>query len=758
MNPFGDGVNDLSMFDLFRIEVENQSAQINKDLLELEHDPTSSILLESVMRASHSLKGAARMVSVEYVVRIAHVMEDCFVAAQKQQLHLSSADIDVLLSAVDYIVAVLEITEGDIEQWYKENQENIDECIKSLGNILKNEESDKDVLKAKHENISEHHQQQKQFDNRLIAQENNGTRFDDRTLRVDADRMTKILGMSSELLVESRSLGEFTKSLLLVKRKHDLLMEKLESLFVSDANILSLEQEERRRNSIQILDDCRQILGQKISSLDEFDHKSTNLAKKLYNEIAGSRMRPFLDGVAGFKRMVRDLARTLHKEVKLVIVGEDCPVDRDVLEKLKAPLNHLLRNSVDHGVESNDIRVQSGKSSQAIITLSASHVGGMLLITVKDDGAGIDLEKLKRRLHEKGLVGEKIAAGMEEAELLEFLFLPDFSTRDEVTELSGRGVGLDVVRDMVRDLGGRIVVKNKFGYGVKFELQLPLSVSVISALLVNIANEPYAFPLSKVDRIIKVNSNEIHSLEGRQYVHIDGENIGLISGAQILGFNSVDTSEEEFTIILISDRIDRYGVVVDEYIGQKTLSVHKLDERLGKIPDISAASLTESGEPLFIFDVDDMVRSINHVITGGRIGDVYKGTLNKEKSTRKRILVVEDSLTVREIEKNILELRGYYVDVAVDGMDAWNAVRSSNYDLVVTDVDMPRMDGIELVNSIKTDLHLKELPVMIVSYKDRAEDRRRGLEAGADYYLAKGNIQDDALIDAVEDLVGDPGP
>lgn len=755
MNHYGGGINDLSMFDLFKIEVESQSAQINKDLLELENSPTSSVLLESVMRASHSLKGAARMVGVEYVVNIAHIMEDCFVAAQKQQLELSSDDIDVLLSAVDYILAVLEVKEDDIGLWSEKNEEKINDCVQSLKNIMKPDAAKNTPLAISPSRLHPNLEEESNNEAQVVDQGTPVPRMDDRTLRVDADRMTKILGMSSELLVESRSLAEFTKSLLAVKRKHDHLMEKLESWFGLDEGVLSQEHEEKRRSSIQILDECRQILGQRINLLDEFDHRSTNLAKKLYNEIAGSRMRPFLDGVTGFRRMVRDLARTLNKDVRLEIVGEECPVDRDVLEKLKAPLNHLLRNSVDHGIESTDIRARSGKPSKAVITLSAAHAAGMLLITVKDDGAGVDLEKLKRRLYEKGLVGEKMAAGMDESELLEFLFLPDFSTRDEVTELSGRGVGLDVVRDMVRDLGGRIEVKNSMGKGVKFELQLPLSVSVISALLVNIANEPYAFPLSKVDRILRVMPNAISSLEGRQYVHINGENIGLVSGAQILGFESIAPTTDELTIILISDRMDQYGVVVDEYIGQKTLSVHNLDERLGKIPDINSASLTESGIPLFIIDVDDMVRSINHVITGGGIGDVYKGTLDKIQSTRKRILVVEDSLTVREIEKNILELNGYVVDVAVDGMDGWNAVRSNSYDLVVTDVDMPRMDGIELVNSIKTDLHLKDLPVMIVSYKDRAEDRRRGLDAGADYYLAKGNFQDDDLVDAVEDLIGE---
>ena len=282
-----------------------------------------------------------------------------------------------------------------------------------------------------------------------------------------------------------------------------------------------------------------------------------------------------------------------------------------------------------------------------------------------------------------------------------------------------------------------------------------LTLSVISALLVEISTEPYAFPLVRVDRILRVDASEISVIEGRQYVKYGNDNIGLISGAQILGFDVPENKDEELTIVVISDRLDRYGVVVDKYIGQRQLSVQALDGRLGKVPDISAAALMEDGSPLFILDVDDLVRSIGHIVSGGRIGNAYRLAEEKIKIEKKRILVVEDSLTVREVERDLLESKGYFVEIAVDGMDGWNAVRAAEYDLVITDVDMPRMDGIELVKAIKQDLHLRIIPVMIVSYKDRAEDRRRGLEAGADYYLTKGSFHDDTLIEAVNDLIGE---
>lgn len=762
MSSQGGNLSDMSMFDLFRIEVESQTAILSKNLLEIEDDPKSQTLLESLMRASHSLKGAARMVGVDPVVKVTHEMEDCFVAAQKGQVQLNSQHVDVFLNAVDLIVLISGLDENSLVDWAVENGGRVDSLVKSLAGILA-PESNESTIKA-----DSHSQEDVKFAQEVVEAATQDTPVStqntdhgrvaesggERTLRVDADRMSRILGVAGELLIESRDLRGFSESLYAIKRRHDELMGLLERWRESLVDS-SVESKEYGNMSLKHLDECRRSLSDQITLLDEFDHRNSNLTNKLYHEVAGSRMRPFIDGVVDFKRMVRDLARTLNKEIKFVIEGQNTSVDRDILEKIKAPLNHLLRNSIDHGIESAEAREASGKPRVATLTLTANHGGGMLKVSVKDDGAGIDIDKLKAKLVKQGLVDDGILGQLKEPELLEFLFLPDFSTRDEVTETSGRGVGLDVVRDMMRELRGTVMVDNKPGMGAKFVMQLPLSLSVISALLVVIADEPYAFPLSRVDRILKVTTEEIEVLEGRQYIKLNEQNIGLISAAQVLGCNYQNAAENELTVVIISDRLNQYGVVVDRFIGQRQLSVQAIDPRLGKIQDISAAALMENGDPLFIIDVDDMVRSIDHIVSGGGPGDVYQLAEDRIKSDRKRILVVDDSLTVREVERDLLRSNGYIVDLAVDGMDGWHAVRSKEYDLIITDVDMPRMDGIELVNNIRHDLHLKTLPVMIVSYKDRGEDRRRGLDAGADYYLTKGSFQDDTLVEAVIDLIGE---
>ncbi len=757
MSPAG-GMSDFSMFDLFRMEVEAQVSTLSHDLLELEKTPGSPQRLESLMRAAHSLKGAARMVGVDAVVSIAHVMEDVFVAAQRGELSFSSDHIDVLLRATDTIVSIAAVDEDTQKQWQQENDDNLSELVAALARILHQEPQPSagavppSVEAAAAEDRTPPEPGEHRNRGALRSDSDRGV---GRTLRIDADRMSKILGMSGEMLVESRGLGQYTEAFYFIKRQQDELMLTLERWRDSDEPGHEAAHLEYQRAAFQRLDEIRRVLSEQISSLDEFDRRNSNLSHKLYHEIAGSRMRPFMDGVAGFTRMIRDLGRSLKKDVALEIRGGDTPVDRDVLEKIKAPLNHLLRNAVDHGIEPLEGRAARGKPQLATIVLSATHGGGLLKLTVQDDGAGIDVERLREKLVEKGLVEADMLSHLDENELLEFLFLPDFSTRDEVTEISGRGVGLDVVRDMMRELSGTVSIDSIEGGGATFRLRLPLSLSVMSALLVEVDSEAYAFPLTRVDRILRVSPDSLMRMEGRQYVLYEGRNMGLISAAQVLGFDVPMVNDEELTVVVISDRLDRYGVVVDRFIGQRQLSVQALDARLGKVQDVSSAALMEDGTPLLVLDVDDMVRSINHLVHDGGLGSVYQHAEEKNRLARKRILVVDDSLTVREVERELLESHGYLVETAVDGMDGWNAVRSSHYDLVVTDVDMPRMDGIELVQAIRHDLHLRPLPVMIVSYKDRSEDRRRGLEAGADYYLTKGSFHDDTLIEAVVDMIGE---
>ena len=382
----------------------------------------------------------------------------------------------------------------------------------------------------------------------------------------------------------------------------------------------------------------------------------------------------------------------------------------------------------------------------------------MLQITVTDDGEGIDIGHLKSRAVTLGLVSPQVADQLSAAELLEFLFLPGFSTKSVVSEISGRGVGLDVVQSMTKAFGGSVRVATQTGRQTVFTLQLPITMSVIRALLVDIVGEPYAFPLTRIDQILSCRRDDIRTVEGRQYVDRDGVAIGLVLAAQVLDLNvsAVPVADDALSVVVISDRGQQFGMIVTAFLGERDLEVRPLDPRLGKVPDINSASLLENGDPVLIVDVDDLVRSIDGLLMGRRLTQVEFARMAEQARRRKRILVVDDSITVRELERQLLQSRGFDVDVAVDGMDGWNAIRSGQYDLVVSDVDMPRLDGIGLVSLIKADPARRDIPIVIVSYKDREEDRLRGLEAGANRYLTKTSFHDQTFLNTIIDLIGEP--
>ena len=490
--------------------------------------------------------------------------------------------------------------------------------------------------------------------------------------------------------------------------------------------------------------------------MDMYTSASENLSDRLYHEVIRVRMRPFADGIRGFPRMVRDLGRELGKKVRLQIVGESTEVDRDILDKLDAPLSHLLRNSLDHGIEYPEERLTAGKPEQGTLRLEAAHRSGILMITVSDDGRGIDLDEMRLKILEKKLANSEMIDKLTEPELMDFLFLPGFSTLGTVTELSGRGVGLDVVHSMAHEVGGVVRAASKVGKGLTFTMELPLTLSVIRTFLVKIAGEPYAFPLARIDRCLVISRENIETVEDREYFRLDDKNIALVNIHDVLELDKSSDQKDELYVIVVSDRLHAYGLAVDRFLGEYDLVVRPLDPRLGKVTDISSVAVMLDGSPVLIFDMEDLVRSIDSLLSGQhRLRKIGLMAQADDKKPPKQILVVDDSITVREMERKLLESKGYQVEVAVDGMDAWNMLRIAPYDMVISDIDMPRMNGFELITQIKQHDKLKSLPVMIVSYKNKEEDRLRGLEAGANYYLTKSSFQDNSFIEAVVDLIGE---
>ncbi|MGY2270464.1 MULTISPECIES: hybrid sensor histidine kinase/response regulator [Pseudomonas] len=749
-----DQMRDASLLELFSLEADAQTQVLSAGLLALERNPTQADQLEACMRAAHSLKGAARIVGVDAGVSVSHVMEDCLVSAQEGRLYLQPEHIDALLQGTDLLMRIAtpgnDVGPTDIQAYVALMERLLDPSQAPVKPVAPPPEPIPVVEELPPEPepappvVAEPPRQNKRM-----------TEGGERVLRVTAERLNSLLDLSSKSLVETQRLKPYLVSLQRLKRIQSQSVRALDAL---DGQLktqnLNLEAQEALADTRRLLSEAQALLAEKTAELDEFGWQAGQRAQVLYDTALACRMRPFADVLAGQVRMVRDLGRSLGKQVRLEIEGEKTQVDRDVLEKLEAPLTHLLRNAVDHGIEMPEQRLLAGKPEEGLIRLRASHQAGLLVLELSDDGNGVDLERLRGTIVDRHLSPLETALRLSEEELLTFLFLPGFSLRDKVTEVSGRGVGLDAVQHMVRQLRGAVVLEQTAGQGSRFHLEVPLTLSVVRSLVVEVGEEAYAFPLAHIERMCDLAPDDIVQLEGRQHFWHEGRHVGLVAASQLLQRPAGQGQSDTLKVVVIRERDAVYGIAVERFIGERTLVVLPLDDRLGKVQDISAGALLDDGSVVLIVDVEDMLRSVDKLLNTGRLERIARRSQQTTEAPRKRVLVVDDSLTVRELQRKLLLNRGYEVAVAVDGMDGWNALRSEDFDLLITDIDMPRMDGIELVTLLRRDSRLQSLPVMVVSYKDREEDRRRGLDAGADYYLAKASFHDDALLDAVVELIG----
>jgi two-component system sensor histidine kinase and response regulator WspE len=552
----------LSMHDLFRVEAEDQTQVLTSGLLALERNPTAADQLESCMRAAHSLKGAARIVDIGAGVALAHAMEDFLVAAQDGRITLDQAQIDLLLQGVDLMMAITRTPNLTSGQPAGKTRQDIDDFVASLAGILAQPRTgspgdvaivptlpDQPVPLHLAERQSEHAEQRLESVIAGAAAEHDTS---ERVMRVTVNNLNRLLGLAGESLVESRWLKPFGQSLLRLKRLNhetaraiDSLREVLSQQVLDERAQMAIADVQRRNL------ECQQFLSERLVDLDGSERQSTSLAHRLYDQALACRMRPFADGVLGLSRMARDVGRSLGKQVRLEIVGTATQVDRDILEKLDAPLGHLVRNAVDHGIENSDERGAAGKAVEGVVRLEAHHSGGALQIIVSDDGRGIDLDKLRETVVKRRLANSGTAEKLSESELLEFLFLPGFTTKNEITEISGRGVGLDVVQAMIKQVRGVVRVSSQSGTGTRFQLQLPLTLSVVRTLLVEIGMEPYAFPLTYIVRAVKVPREKIEVLQGRQHFKFDGQQIGLVSAHQILERDEPTFIGNELSVVVV---------------------------------------------------------------------------------------------------------------------------------------------------------------------------------------------------------------
>ena len=735
------GLEDFSLFDLFRMEAEEQVRVLQAELLQLESGTGTAATLEALMRAAHSIKGAARIVGLDVIVHLTHAVEDRFVAAQAGS-PLSSAEIDRMLTATDWLARLQAVQESETAEWLEMNTPAIAAFTATFSGAGEGEVAASEVaaapvvaapiaavaaaapvVKAEHADADED----------IFAsggaggaRAGGGHHGRERTVRIAADRFDQILSLASEALVSSRNLAAYAETL---ERSQRSIARSLQA--VEDAGGVGVAMREVDRQSVG--------LAAQIADFDLLARANERTAERIYRTVLAGRLRPFAEGITAVGRLVRDTSRDLGKTVRLEVMGETTRVDRDILERLEAPISHLITNAIDHGIETPAERVAAGKAGEARLRLHARHENGRLVITVRDDGRGINPEHLRARAISKNLVTQETAAGLSESELLEFLFLPGFSTKESINAISGRGVGLNVVQSMVQEAGGSVTVTSEPGAGTAFRLMLPVTRSVIKVIRVQVEGEAYAVPLVRIDRVATMTP--VVGDDGRR-VEYGGATLPVVAMGALLGLSARALPEGDVPLLLCGG----IAFAVDRLVDEIELPVRRLDVRLGKIPGVSAASLDENGLPLLILDIEDLIQTaLGHP---AEVGEASEG------SYAPHILVVDDSHTVREKERRLLVRAGYQVTTAQNGQEAWNLLRLNDYDLLISDVDMPQMNGIELVTKLRDNLRLARMPVIILSYKDREEDRRAGLDAGADYYLTKGDFQNDAFLQAVVDLIG----
>ncbi len=734
---------DPALVSLFCQEVRMQLDILNPNLLRLEAEGFQSEILEALMRAAHSLKGAGRMVHIDLAVGLTHELENYFVKLQKTQSQPDAVGCDIIFQSLDALESIATRLQHFPNDTLTEEAPAVLSCARSIALLTETPSlPSPDPVRAAHPAPS--------------LPEIPSANLSDRTIRLSRENLSRLMGLVGESLTEATWLEPFSRSLLDLKTQQAKLIELLDHLQVqlpADPKLHSILSQARNQANYS-----RRNLHDRTTELEEYTSRSNQLANRLYQEVINSQMRPFSDVGIGFPRMVRDLARQVNKQIKLEIVGKHTNIDRDILDHLEAPLTHLLRNAIDHGIESPDDRTKLGKPAYGTIQLTAKHRAGSLIIAVQDDGQGIHPDKLREHILKRQLATPEMVAQLTTPELMAFLYLPGFSTADRVTELSGRGVGLDVVHTLVQEVGGTLTAQSQPNQGTTFSLSLPLTRSLLRTLVVEISGHPYAFPITRIDRISKLARTDIQFAENRPYILHARQAIGLHQASDLLNLPTHPPQPETLTILHLSDQQSHYGLIVDRILGEEKLVIKPMHPRLGKIPNLSATALRSDGTVAFIIDNEDLLQTIQkHIPHPVRAAHpAPHPTHHPQTPTQKRILVVDDSITVRETERKLLENQGYQVDTAINGIDGWNALQFGQYDLLITDIDMPRMNGIELVHQTKHHPKLAKLPTIIISYKDREEDRLRGLEVGADYYLTKSSFHDDKLIQAVSDLIGQP--
>ena len=713
---------------------------INQGLSKLENDPAGSEIVQEIYRNAHSLKGSAFTMGFERMGRLAHHMEDLLRAFQDGLLPVTVEACDAIFETNDAISVMLDTLAAS-----KRMKVDVEKRIAKLARFLPEggEEETPEVEPAIY--VAGPEEVHSPVEAEVIPTA--ATPGID-TVRVPTAKLDELVNLAGEAVIAQIRLADELDALMRLRDRWQ--RRQLQEGLTHYQTEVGLESEYgATKELLQLggfLDDSSRQLREAVENTGRHIEMLQHRAMEI-------RMLPLALVFSTLPRAVRDLSRQFGKKVNFQVTGEQTTIDKMILEQISDPLIHLLRNALDHGIETPEIRRNSGKPETGTIRLKAEQEGGKVVITLEDDGRGLDPHRLKEEAIRRGLIDEGYIEGWSEAQLLDLVFIPGFSTSQIVTDVSGRGVGMDVVRFNVEKLKGQVQAHSELGQSTSFVISLPLTLATVHALLIQCAGETLAVPTSSVATTLQIPNRELESVQGRQAILHRGEilqvrNLATALGWQQLGRHSQNGGPAMLVVMQAGEK--KVGFLVEDILGEREIVTKDLGSHLQKVRYVAGATILGSGAVALILDA-------NQLILQGRPGVIPElRSLQEEEigpGRRQLVLVVEDQVVTRQMERSILEAAGYEVVTAENGLDAINKLGQQQFDLVVTDIQMPIMDGFTLIEEIRANERTRNLPVVVVTSMERERDKGRGLEAGADAYLVKSSFDQRNLIDTIENLL-----
>lgn len=693
--------------EIFTREAEEHLQVLRQGFLAMEKGGLVPERLHELLRSAHTLKGSARMLDLGLLGQVAHDLESLLKSMEDGDRPLTPGLIDLLLVATDALEALTAQAHsgGEISV-------NVDAVLEGL----------KTGVLPEHPVVP--------------APAPAAEKVERDTVRASVAKLDQMVNLLGEMLIVHRMFEERGRQMSSLRGRLDDFLRRLRLA-------------ENYRLCKDILDDFTRL------TLD-FDRDTlalSYLTGELHDGAMELRMLPLSTITDDLVRMTRDLARNQQKEIHFSISGDEVELDRMMLEAARPMLLHMLRNAVDHGVESPDERQRAGKPEAGTVELSARYEGGFVRLMLRDDGRGIDPEQIRKVAVERRLLSIDEARRLSDEEAVYLILRPGFSTREIITDISGRGVGMDVVKANVDRVKGNLVIHSTPGKGTEMILLLPLTLAIVTSLIVDCEGEVYAIPLHYVTEILRLTEKDILTEGGREVIRVRGATLPLFAMREILGLSRLKSTPGRLTALILNFREQQLACMVSKSLGVQDLVAKGMGKQLKSVEFFSGATILGDGSPALILSVPDLFNA-SLSGQGSRLRQELEGT--RLKARKGRVLVVDDSITTRTMEKNILETHGYEVTIAISGPDALSKIDSVDFtfDLVVSDVEMPGMSGFELTRKLREMEQTREIPVIIVSSLASDADKRQGIEAGAQAYIVKGSFDQGALLSTVETLIG----